>query len=546
VEANSPFNKAAKHFFRHLHEPRVLRRSPLARKLLNTASLLSVGPGAERAALARIHAVVREGAAHYRDLDFKNGKQLRGLRQYAIITRQCLEREPIGDLAKSLGISKQHCYRERANICQRVARFIYEGGHSRAVEHLAELDEFRSLADRAAREVASGNLAASLHHHELLTKAATSYNQKIEAFCRKADAALSFGKVKVAEATFSAAMKHAAGSTIAKRSSEAILAQAWLDLTGAKFAYFKGDAQQAIKLMQSAARNLEPLQASGQVYIRELYAESLSDVAASLWNIGDRYRAYDYMVKAEECARALPVTSSQTRCHVTIQFWKFRSQLLMSTQHWSPVSDRVRALTEVFEAAYASGWRLQAIEALGVMVTSTALAGKKAEAIRFARLALALAVQQENERVRALVPVALATHLVSTDCWKDALAIFSTVKRLEDCERYLHSSVSYIVAARALRFRQFNDAWRLANDSIQEAEPTDLTLRKKVVAATAACELGRQPLARQILEEVIPRAEALGSVPILRDAYYLAGKVAGSDRKRLQRRARELDKLLAM
>jgi hypothetical protein len=545
MNANAPFDKAVKHLFRHLHDPRALIRNPLLRDIFDNATLRKVGRDRDRLILTQIHGLVRKAAIYYRDVDFRTGKRRRGLHQFEIITRECLEQQPIADVAKDLGISTQHCYRERAAICRRIGHFICEGVDGPSLEQLSELDEFRSRADRAAREVANGDSVASFHEYDLLIKTATSVEEKVEAQCRKADAALSFGRVKLADASFSAAKKQAvyAGAQISASSS---VARAWLDLTGAKFAYFRGDAPQSIRLMRRAALALEALQVDGSVSIRELYAESLSDVGAGLWNIGDRYPAFDYMIKAEEVARTLPARSSQTRSHVAIQFWKFRSQLLMSPTHWCPVSERITALTEVFEGAYASGWLFQAIEALGVIVTSAALAGRKTEATRAAKVALALASQQGNERVKTLVPVTLAAHLMSTDCWEEGLAIFSTVKRLEECERYLHASVSYIVAARALRHRQFNDAWRLAKDSIQRGEPIDVTLRKQVVAATAALELGRQPLARQILEDVIPKAEALGSVPLLRDACHAAAKLPGGDRRRLQRRARNLSELLAM
>ena len=543
--ATAPFDKAVKHLFRHLHNASALRRNPLVRELFDASSLLAPGPAGDQLILSRIHALAREAAEHCRDLDLKEGRNRQGLRQYAIFSRQCLERQPIDVVAHELGISKQHCYRERSTICQRVAGLIRERNEAPIIEYLAQVDEFRSLVDRAAREVGNGNLEASLRQYELLIGAATSTEQRVEALCRKADAALTFAKVKLAEAAFSAAGKHAPRAAEGDSSTTRVI-RAWLDLTGAKFAYFRGDSQEAINLVERSTIRLEPLQTHAPVNVRELYAESLSEVGAALWNLGNRYRAYDYMVRAEEGARSLPVLLSQTRCHVTIQLWKFRSQLLMSPQHWCPVSERVRALTSAFDAAYASGWFYQGIEALGVIMASTALAGRFPEAIRSADVALSLTAQQTNERVKFLVPVALAVPLMSTDCWEKGFAIYSTVRQLRDCERYLHASVSYIVAARALRLRQFNDAWRLANENTKDSDPLDLTLRKKVIGAAAAHELGRQRHARSLLDEVIATAEALGSAAILRDACLVAARVEGGNGRRLRRRASELSKLLAM
>ena len=98
-------------------------------------------------------------------------------------------------------------------------------------------------------------------------------------------------------------------------------------------------------------------------------------------------------------------------------------------------------------------------------------------------------------------------------------------------------------AARALRRGEFRAAWRLSNENSRLPEPTDLALMKSLIAAAAAHELDRKPVARAIVESVIPKAKAIGSASILRDAYSIAAKVGGRD-ARLQRRARELSRLL--
>jgi len=542
-EPGGAFAKAVKHFFRHLHDARALSRNPLARRLFEGAGTQGSSPLRNRAFLHRIHDFVRQGAEHCRNADVAAGKVERAIRQHTIIMLQCLGKRSIPEVARELGISPNLCYRERADICRRVARFICECDNVPVLDYLAELDEFRSQLDRAVREVAGGDVEASLHQYDLLIRAASSTDQKIEAFCRKVDAALSFAKVRLAETAFSAAKIYAAEQAIETRSSISGLTQAWFDITGAKFAHYRGDSQQTITLMERATLELEPVQSAGSGPIRELYVASLGDLSAALWYVGDRHRAYDYVLRAEESLRTLPTKFSQTRTHITILVWKYRCQLLMSAKAWYPAWERLRGLARAFEAAYASGWLLEAIDALGVITTSTALAGHKAEAIRSAELGLSLAKQQANERLKRLVPVAIATNLMATDYWKEGLEFFSEVNRLEDCEAFLQVSASYIIAARALRFHQFDHAWRLANDNSQFSEPVDLTLKKSVIAAAAAHELGRQSVARTILEALIPKAEALGAAPILRDAFSIAAKVGGDSR--LRRKARELSRLLA-
>ena len=74
------------------------------------------------------------GAAYCRDADLAAGKEERALRQHAIVSQQCLEQRPIRDVAARLGISYYHCYRQRAEICRRVARYICERDDAPSLE----------------------------------------------------------------------------------------------------------------------------------------------------------------------------------------------------------------------------------------------------------------------------------------------------------------------------------------------------------------------------------------------------------------------------
>ena len=199
----------------------------------------------------------------------------------------------IQDVAQELGISIKHCYRERASICRRVAQFICELEDVPVLQYLRELDEFRFHLDRAAREVSVGNADGSLRLYDALLSTVSSVEQQVEACCRKADTALSVGKVKLAEAAFARARTHAASHAVSEGGSTSLLTEAWLDITGAKLAYFRGDSQQAIALMERATANLEIVQTAGSEYAKALFAETLGEAGAALWNVGDRERGYE-------------------------------------------------------------------------------------------------------------------------------------------------------------------------------------------------------------------------------------------------------------
>jgi hypothetical protein len=544
MDANAPFDKAVKYLFRHLHDPRALARNPLVRHIFDHASILGVGEERDRAALARIHRLVRQGAEHFRDMDLSVGKRRRGLRQYAIIMQQCFERRPIRDVAVELGISNHHCYRERANICRRVAQFICERNDVPVLDYRAEIDEFRIQVDRADRQAASGAMEAAFRSSDGLVRAASSTDQKVEALCQKAIISLVFGNQKRADGAVSEAKALLAEPPGGNTTRAFGLSHIWIELTACKFAQFRGDVQEAVRLGQRAIMRLEPLQTRGELHFKKLYTESLYEVGAAFWNLGDRDRSYEHIVKAEESLRYLPAMYAELRSQVSVTLWKYRSRLLMNSKSWYPLWQRLRALAAVFEEAYASGSLFQAMDALGVIAESNAQAGQQTEALRAAELAVSLARHHANEKIRTQVPIDIAARLLPTQCWEKALAFHTEVRRLDSCEAGDRAIASYFTTFQAFRLHRFQDAWRLANAGNEFPGYAAVALMKRLIAAAAASQLGWQPEARVILDAVIPQAEALGSAPILRSAYGIAAKVAGDD-PRFARKARELSRLLS-
>lgn len=543
--ANARFEKAVKHLFRHLHDPRALSRNPIVRNVFDKQAGGSFGENRSHAMLARIHQLVRQAADCCRGADLARGKEERARRQHAIILQQCLQRLPISQVASELGISVNTCYRERADICRRVARHIGECGELAVLDYLAELDEFRSLVDRTASVINAGNVEASSRHCDALIRAASTTDQKVEALCLKALISLLFQNIELADAAFSAAKIFLGGKLDRNGSLVSDLSQAWIDLTGSKFAQHRGDSQEAIRRGQLAAVRLERLQSAGPVHIKELYIESLLEVGISLWNLGDRDHGYEYIVNAEASLRHPPRSDWTLRSQLAVTLWKYRSRLVMSSKAWYPVWERLKGLTTAFEEAYASGSLTQAMDALVVIAECNAFAGRKTEALRAAELAVSLANHQPSEKIRTQVSIDVAAKLMRTECWEEALTFFSHVKRVDNCAVFYRANAEYVIAARALRLHRFQDAWRLANVGDETTGYADLTLMKRLIAAAAAYELGWHQKSRAVVEALIPEAKVLGSAPILRDAYKVAAKGAGCD-PRFRRKARELTRLLAM
>lgn len=290
VSSDASFRVLAKHLFRHMHEPRALRRNALVRRFFEDARVGAGGRLREQAALERIHALVRRGAEHCREADLKAGKNERALRQYAIVTSQCLDRQPIAEVAVSLSISRRQCYRERADISQRVAEYIREHNDEGALAYLKELDEFRFLMDRAMRRAAVGDARAAFEEYDELVRAAPTVARKIEALRTSALTSIDFGNIERAEEAYTAAVSLFNECSAAIAWPLGNVSQACIDLIASKLAYYQANTAQALLLAQHATERLESAQANAPGYVQNIRGEHLRarNGALQFWRFRSR------------------------------------------------------------------------------------------------------------------------------------------------------------------------------------------------------------------------------------------------------------------
>lgn len=540
---DSSFEAAAKHLFRHLHDARALRKNPLVHHFFQESRAARLTRlQQDQAVLDRVHDLVRRGAEDCRAADLATGNSERAHRQYAIVIDQCLERRPIREVAQALGISYHHCYRERAQICRRLARYIFDRVNAQALDYSAELDSFRLLMHRVVRQTAAGDKKASMDECNGLVQEATTVEQRIDALCLSASVAMVFEDFREAEERIALAQR-LFGDLSEAGFSPAEAAQARIELAESKLLFCQGVSSRALALSLQALRRLELGQSNQPQQVHELYADTLYDVGVGLWNQGKLEIGYDYLARAEGHLNRLRAVPSPLRSQITVGVWKLRNGLVMSSKAWYPAAERLAGLAAAFEDAYASGWFGQALEAVIALMGCHADAENRAEALRAARVATSLAAQQQNENIQAQTSIEIASRLVSTRYWREGLSFFPVAERINTHKSFYRAHLAYFVAARAFRLGHFADAWRMANDPTDYVANTVPKLRRQLVGAAAAYELGFQSEAQTRIEALLPEAERLGTAPLLRDACAVAAKVTGS--RHLRRKSRELDRLLA-
>jgi hypothetical protein len=528
--------------FRHLHEPRSLRRNPFVRRILSDAGIGNFGSSSDRAVLNLIHHLVREGANHCRDADLAAGKDERALRQHAIVMLQCLAQRKIREVAAELGISYQHCYRERAEICRRLARYISEQKHSRvALVSRPEWDEFQLLAWRTLHRTAYCDAVTAFRICDELTSVAQSAQQSISAFCIQTETAIRFGDLRRAKQANAAARALYADQTRQNDTLSWRTTESCLDISSSRLAHYAGEKLEALSLAELAATRLRVIQWSAAPHVKELYAQSLFELGVGFWNLGELERAYEYLCLAEASLCDARAVSIQVRTQVMLSVWKIRNSLLIASKTWFPSYQRLAGLSAAFDQAYASGLILESIDALLAIAQYHAFAGNDDEALRPCRRAQFLAGQQYNERILTNVALEVVTILQRTRYSGQAYSFMPATLLL--CDDFHREVASYVAAKNALQSRRPGDAWFLATNACERKKYFMLTTRQEMVAAQAASRLGRRREAHTMIESAVSAAEKLGSAAVLRDAYVAAADVTAD--AQFRRKAGELKSLLS-
>jgi tetratricopeptide (TPR) repeat protein len=536
------FAQSTKHLFRHLHDPEQLRRNPIVRRFFDDPTIGGFGAARDRAVLARIHQVIREATDYHRDTSLRAGERNRALRQHTIVMRQCFGGASVPSVAADLGISANLCYRERARICRRIAGYVLSYSGTPALQYFPDIDPFDAQVDRVVRIATCGEMAASLHACDALIQAAESLEQRLNALCVSASVHLHFGRSSRARRALDEAKRLSRRHGSDAPSPLWALTLAQITNAEAQLAHFLGDTWKAAELAQSAADRLRAILAVGPNNAYDLYAECLNFLAGALWNLGDSERAYDAFVDAE--ASLQHARRPEHVAHaVSVQAWRVRNRLLMSSKTWYPAWRRIQALQHTFEGAYRSGATIQAIEALEGLTEIYTFGGNGTEAMRNGRLALALAYQQASPVVKHQTLLTVAQLLLRTHHAEYALALLTDAERSDRGDAVLRRRLSCVAAERAIQLGRFDEAWQLATAHAPPEAAAELGLRKRVVAVRSAHALGLLPQAASGVELLIPLAERFGSAPVLLDAYTIAARV--TSKREFSKKATEIINLLA-
>ncbi len=241
---------AWRHLFRHIDEPKELRRNPIAREFLGNGARAGE---CDDASVRLIRAFILEMLDRDELCNLSLGKAERARRRRAIVEANILGHRPARAIAAELHISRMQLYRERRAICERLARSLVRAKHRALRIQLTDAESAAIARAKALVGQYAIERALLLTNDVACSSAAPS--ARIEALCTGADAL-------TAELAFDAAQSrlNAARTIISDNAvqlGEALpVYVARAELATARLTLAKGEARKARRMSAGALEGL--------------------------------------------------------------------------------------------------------------------------------------------------------------------------------------------------------------------------------------------------------------------------------------------------
>jgi tetratricopeptide (TPR) repeat protein len=536
ADPQASFDVAVRHLFRHLDDAVALRTNPIVRRFFKAPDGDTVA--GRRAALDTVRRLVREGAERSKP---PGESDPRSKREYTIFERHCLQRMSLKRVADELGVSAAQCYRDRASICSRVARYVLDyAGLPDAIE-LPRFDEFRFRMGLAMRSLEVGDYSSATARFDVLLHTASSPLQQIEVLCNKAELFIIVGERGCVDALLTDARHILAEHAAALGPADTGIGKARILLVDWHRRFECHDRVAARAAIDAAVAILKPLYACATDEVKELYAKVLSSRGVALRASAELRAAGDTFAEAlavlGDVRAPSPLLSLETIAHS----YRLRNGLITESTYYVSAQERLETLVDLATRARASGSLMLNLNVLLGILEFYAYAGNDARAHETARTALALAREAPNKNDVAHIATTVASLLTYTSYWHVVPSLLRSVSPEQFVsvapDHYAHTKARY-----NLRLRAYDRALSLASTESPKAESSYYDTKMQIVAACAAEGLGRHRDAVNYVEEALSSAERFCVVPTLPDAYHVAARITGS--ARLRRRAEEVAEVL--
>jgi hypothetical protein len=541
TDPTASFDVAVRHLFRHLSEPRELRRNPLVSQLFDTAD----SPSALRSdasVVAGIRRSIGEGAevcCGPESLPARNREQR--IRQFAIVSRCVLEGDSPEDVAMQLGISERQLRRERADICKRIAMYVRAKQLAEWTPRLEILDTLRFQFERASAQAEAGEYESAIRSYDDILSSSAGTADKVESFCKRAEVELECGKLGAAQTSLSDATTLLETDVRAFATKSLAASRANVALLQSKLAWATADFSTAKGALDSARRALETVRSVAGKRIKELFIGVLLDTASRSCDQGDFAASAKALGEIEAFAQTMPHMSLPLQIDWIMQ----RNALAIVSArqgtsfgigeyatHWNRALDLAktcRSLKRIVEAEA----ELARIVGMEAELTNGRLGLGSKTALTTARRVVFTARELRNYKLLTAMSVSMADYLVSSDGWREVPDI------LQDAEQnavdgtcywvvmMMIKSAYHVKAGRPLEGLQFGHEAYQAAKAMDNPRVTAAALRR---LASITYTLGRKNEAAEYIRDSVAISERSASAFACVQMYRMASAITGDAR----------------
>lgn len=523
------WESAWRHLFRHIDEPAELRRNPLAAPFFSAADCGKADDEALQAIRSALLAALDEHELELRAA----GESQKARRRRHIVEAQILGRQRAGEIAAGLHLSRMQLYRERREVCVRLARALVNTTRRplvvRTIAPAPALARAGALAEGCDTERA----------HALLEDVALNCGEqsdRISALVQSANLLIEALETERAARRLDEAERLASADPAQTGEREGF-ARARVAWARAKLGRANGRASSGwVPDVLAQARAHPPARAGD----REQLIDELLEAASVALREGRFVRFRECLGRAQSSFASLAEPSTRQRARLLLL-----GALVYEDRHdgaeLDSARDARRMLGMAAAVARADGLLLTAIDAaLSAAGIAAHTLGDPGAAVREATPAVELALRTGNRRLIADACSFAAGLRNANGEFRTSLELTGLAMRWGKLDLWQHAFVRAIEAQSHYDLREYRCAGEVAEEAVALAARIDnrrllgATLRVSALALQACGE----PLARERIGNAVDLLERYGCRHSLRAAYRASATITGN--REHARRARAL------
>jgi hypothetical protein len=442
ADPNASFEVAVRHVFRHLREPAQLRRNPLSRRFFERGRSQRPSVLDDRHSCIWLMSAIETAAGECENVDLDQGLKEQAHRQRTIVKRTYFDHEPIPIIAADLGISVRQYYRERRAIVTRIGRRLEASRGMALTTGTMIIDELCVRIEQASGMFELGYGDAARSAYRALLNNTSPLAARVEILCRVANIEIALGADAAADNNLREARTLYATNQFEMNPDSRAFAQMFLDLVGARLAWYIGHPGRTMHLLGSSMSSVELVARGRNERAWELGADVFVERAERLCDLSKFSAAERDLVGAADILRrpngeqSLRQRSDISRLWATIQ--GSRDNPLAS----------LHRLDEAMRFAIASGSVSRIVLAHSLIANHHAHSGDDQKALEVGASTMQMARHIKLRRFRAKVALSVAGALLATRFWNRADEVLDCaggilIRGSYDGKRYAHLLSEY-------------------------------------------------------------------------------------------------------